>query len=255
MLIDLKEAAEIIGCTRHTFLKNMNAELNEAFFPVSGSGANTWQFDKARLEFYQKQSEQRQGQAYVLTDEELNYTLAHFNHKANKGNATAAKYGLLIALSHYTGMRCVEISKLTLGDIVTPDYTLRDKTQLKARHTKKDKPREVALNNVKLLPFLENYLPIRLGQTDMLSQPLFANRKGLGYDRRTLAHMFKKAYIQVNISEASSHSGRRWFITNLLRKNVPMKTVQELAGHTDASMTSKYYQPTQQEKLDAVAML
>jgi integrase/recombinase XerD len=56
--------------------------------------------------------------------------------------------------------------------------------------------------------------------------------------------MFQRWYRDLGFIGASSHSGRRTFITNAAKKVVQaggsLRDVQELAGHSSLSMTQRY---------------
>jgi integrase/recombinase XerD len=43
-----------------------------------------------------------------------------------------------------------------------------------------------------------------------------------------------------NVDGASSHSGRRGFITNLANKGVSVRVLMELVGHSSMAVTQKY---------------
>ena len=48
------------------------------------------------------------------------------------------------------------------------------------------------------------------------------------------------AYQSVGIANASSHSGRRTFITQLSEKGVSVRVIQELARHSSLQTTQRY---------------
>ncbi|MCH2264586.1 MAG: tyrosine-type recombinase/integrase [SAR86 cluster bacterium] len=49
---------------------------------------------------------------------------------------------------------------------------------------------------------------------------------------QTKYNLFLNLYKLANIQHASSHSGRRTFITNLSEKGISTRVIQELARHT-----------------------
>ncbi len=51
--------------------------------------------------------------------------------------------------------------------------------------------------------------------------------------------MSDKPYANIGMN-ASSHSGRRTFITALSEKGVSVRVIQELARHSDLSTTQRY---------------
>ena len=52
----------------------------------------------------------------------------------------------------------------------------------------------------------------------------------------TIQHLYKLA----NIPNATSHSGRRSFITELSEKGVSVRVIQELARHSSLQTTQRY---------------
>jgi integrase/recombinase XerD len=73
--------------------------------------------------------------------------------------------------------------------------------------------------------------------TEELPKPLFATQMRAGF------------------TGASSHSGRRSFLTKLSAKSVPLKTMMELAGHRQAQTTMRYVSVTPDMKRAAVELL
>jgi integrase/recombinase XerD len=62
-------------------------------------------------------------------------------------------------------------------------------------------------------------------------------------------------YRDAGFDGASSHSGRRSFLTNLSQKAVPLKVMMELAGHRQAQTTMRYVSVTPDMKRAAVELL
>ncbi|OAN53059.1 integrase [Paramagnetospirillum marisnigri] len=54
---------------------------------------------------------------------------------------------------------------------------------------------------------------------------------------------------------ASSHSGRRWFITQLAHSGVSAKVIMTLAGHRHLSTTQRYIEVNDQMMKAAVEVL
>ena len=62
-------------------------------------------------------------------------------------------------------------------------------------------------------------------------------------------------YKAAGLEGASSHSGRRSFLTNLSAKSVPLKVLMELAGHRQAQTTMRYINVTADMKRAAVELV
>jgi integrase/recombinase XerD len=56
----------------------------------------------------------------------------------------------------------------------------------------------------------------------------------------TIQYIFKHLYELANIPNATSHSGRRSFITELSEKGVSVRVIQELARHSSLQTTQRY---------------
>lgn len=87
------------------------------------------------------------------------------------------------------------------------------------------------------------------------SGPVIQSQRGGHFSANSLAQVFARIYAGVGFTGASSHSGRRWFITQLAMKGVASKTIMELAGHKQLSTTQRYIEVTDQMKATAVQLL
>jgi integrase/recombinase XerD len=61
-------------------------------------------------------------------------------------------------------------------------------------------------------------------------------------------------YRAAGISGASSHSGRRTFITNLASKGISVRVLASLAGHRSIAVTQKYIDVNDDMKRNAVEL-
>jgi integrase/recombinase XerD len=76
--------------------------------------------------------------------------------------------------------------------------------------------------------------------------PVIYSERARGYSAAAVAVWFHTRFRELGVQGASSHSGRRTFITSLAKKIVEaggsLRDVQELAGHTSLATTQKYIQ-------------
>ena len=55
-----------------------------------------------------------------------------------------------------------------------------------------------------------------------------------------MVRFLKKLYIEAGLTEASSHTGRRTFITSLAERGIDLKAIAVLAGHSNIRTTALY---------------
>jgi integrase/recombinase XerD len=152
-----------------------------------------------------------------------------------------------------SGMRVGEVASLRYKDIVDTDGAIRTEIRLSAEQTKGNQARVVFVNE-KLRKELELYVS-SLKITD-LSKKLFYSQKSKsdGFTANTLTQFFHYLYKRSGINGASSHSGRRTFITNLASKGVGVRVLMSLAGHKNISTTQAYIDVNDDMKRKAVEL-
>ncbi|MAN78631.1 MAG: integrase [Rhizobiales bacterium] len=179
-------------------------------------------------------------QAKVLTDQELKRVLvmceAMQNGKRNR---------IAVLLSHYAGLRVGEIASLKWRDLLKPNATIKEQFWLKAEHTKSNEARAVHLNGR-----LQRELRAWKSCLSQLSidAPVIPSQKrskryqnDLGhFSANSLCQLFARIYRAAGIDGATSHSGRRWFITRLAHSGISPKVIMTLAGHKNLTTTQRY---------------
>ena len=86
---------------------------------------------------------------------------------------------------------------------------------------------------------LENLLAVTLTDTQRALFPTQKNPKR-GFTANTLCQLFHKLYKDARMTGATSHSGRRTFITRLADKGVGVRVLMALAGHKSIATTQRY---------------
>jgi integrase/recombinase XerD len=71
-------------------------------------------------------------------------------------------------------------------------------------------------------------------------KPLFATQRAEGFTANTLTHIVGGIYRHAGVDGATSHSGRRGFLTRLSEKGVSVRVMMQLAGHAQMSTTQRY---------------
>lgn len=172
-------------------------------------------------------------QAKVLNDAEFKRVLSTLEHSKH-----APRNRLAVMLSHLAGLRVGEIASLTVTDVFEDDGTPRDAFLLEAANTKSKEARRIFVGERlrrELTRYYSSVTPIiRVGE------PLIPSQKGGSFSANSLCQLFAQLYRFAGVTGASSHSGRRSFITKLAHSGVSPKVVMTLAGHKHLSTTQRY---------------
>jgi integrase/recombinase XerD len=158
----------------------------------------------------------------------------------------------IILTSFYAGLRAKEIAALTVGNVFDEDGNVRSQFILSAAQSKGGQTRTVYLNQRFRKALLEYSACIRI--TDP-QRPLFESQKGGHFSANTMCQLFLDIYKAVGLKDASSHSGRRTYITRLANKGVGVRLLAELAGHSHISTTQRYIDVNSEQLSAAVELL
>jgi integrase/recombinase XerD len=172
-------------------------------------------------------------QAKTLKDNEIKQVLKIVSIGRNSERNRA-----MILISYLAGMRVGEIAALKIGDVLTANNEIKSEVWLKPEQTKGSKGRRVIFGE-KLRKELRIYLN-SLKKSDAQLPLIYSQRNRNGFNANNLGQEFKRIYEKSNISGATSHSGRRTFITNLANKGIGVRLLQVLAGHKSMATTQMY---------------
>lgn len=170
--------------------------------------------------------------AKTLTERELKLVLAHCATRRH-----SARDRLAVLLGHWAGLRAKEIAALKRHHVLNDDGTIKDCFLLAAEETKGRKARRVFVST-RLQKEIGIYIEkVRLREVNPY---LLQSQKGLCFSPNTLCQLLNCIYQACGIEGASSHSGRRSFITKMANKGVSIKVLAEIAGHSSLQTTSRY---------------
>lgn len=186
-------------------------------------------------------------QAKTLTQVEIDQVLRYCALTRYKERNRA-----LVLTSFWSGMRVGEIAALRVCDIQSDDGTIKTEVRLAAAQTKGNYGRVVFLND-KLRAELAQFIAHR--RVRDTTQPLFWSEKSAGFSANSLTQWFHWTYKKAGISGASSHSGRRTFITNLASKGIGVRVLASLAGHRSIAVTQAYIDVNDDMKRRAVELV
>jgi integrase/recombinase XerD len=172
-------------------------------------------------------------QAKVLTEAETNRVCAVI-----AASKHSARNRIAVMLSFYAGLRVGEISALKYGDVFDADGNAREQIMLKAAYTKGNHARTVFVGK-RLDKELKTF-KLSLSSQSSPSAPLLLTQKNTAFSANTLCQLFGQLYRKAAVDGASSHSGRRGFITKLAHSGISAKVIMTLAGHKHLSTTQRY---------------
>lgn len=174
------------------------------------------------------------GQARVMTTAEVRRVLDYVATRPH-----AARNRALVLMSHWAGLRAKEIAALRCCDVVDGAGRVKEEVLLSVEQTKGKRGRVVYLGT-KIRKELATYLRACPPRSD--ASPLFPTQKAptRGFSANTMAQFFHKLYKEAGIEGASSHSGRRSYLTSLADKGTSIHILKALAGHQSISTTAVY---------------
>ena len=149
-------------------------------------------------------------------------------------------------------MRIKEVASLRICDVVTTDGTIKAEVRLAAEQTKGRHSRTVFLPE-KLRREIADYARSQCLKFPELT--LFCSHTGKAFSANTLYNHFYWPYRRASISGASSHSGRRTFITSLAGKGIGVRVLASLAGRRSISATQRYIDVNDDMKRQAVELV
>lgn len=186
-------------------------------------------------------------QARTLSPRELRRVLDHVATRRH-----AARNRLMILMTHWAGMRVGEVASLLRGDAIGRDGQVRAEIRLAAHQTKGRHARVVFVSE-RLRREIAAYAR-SLDDADP-NLPLFATQKREGFSANTLCGTLNAIYRQAGLDGASSHSGRRSFITVLAGKGIGVRVLAALAGHRSLSSILPYIDASDDQKRQAVELI
>ena len=185
-------------------------------------------------------------QAKSLTQQDIDKVLTYI---ASNTNATRNRSMFLLTV--LAGLRVSEVAQLTLGDVRNSDGTVKSQMFLSSDRVKHGHARTVFIST-HLQHELATYLPTRSAFDDTF--PLFNTLRGArkAFTASTLTQHFHYLYRRALVFGASSHSGRRTFLTTLSNSGISVFVLASLAGHKNIATTQRYVTVNDDQKRRAV---
>ena len=187
-------------------------------------------------------------QAKVLTKTELSRVIAVIEAGSHAARNRCAFY-----LTHLAGLRVKEVAALRVADVYDSAGKVRSEIMLSPDQTKGNSTRSVVLNR-KLQKVLAEYYS-DLPKQDSDFPLIYSQKSNRSFSPNSLCQVFSRIYIAAGLKGATSHSGRRTFITMLASKGVSAKVLMHLAGHKHLSTTQRYIEVNDQMLKEAVELI
>lgn len=182
------------------------------------------------------------GQAKILTFKEIG--------DVSKLLETARDRALF-GLGVYTGMRIGEIIRLEQDQVFTADDGIR--YQLTVKRLKK---KDTVYSDIPIHPKLRQLLKDYKKQVRQNHWLFPSSESVAGHLSRARAHeILAAAFDTLKLDGASTHSMRRSCLTYMSRAGIPLRTIQEISGHSNLGQLQSYLQVDPEDKHRAITML
>lgn len=188
-------------------------------------------------------------QAKLLNAAELKRLSAVIDSKRH-----AVRNQTAVALSFGAGLRACEIAGLMIGDVFEANGTVRDSFYLSADKTKGDEGNTVLISK-RLGASFKRYAAKYPKRIATPNAPLIFSGKGGSFTAQTIVNLFAVLYSAAGITGASSHSGRRQFVTGLADKGINPRVIQVLVRHKHLNTTMHYIDVNENKLRKAVELV
>ena len=158
----------------------------------------------------------------------------------------------IVLVSFNAGLRAKEIAALDVGDVFDAEGAVRSQFVLQGQQSKGGRARTVYVNQRLQRALAEYAASIPLADP---KRPLFESQKGGHFSGNTMCQLFLEIYHACGLKDASSHSGRRTFITRMAAQGVGVRVLAALAGHTSIQVTQRYIDVNEDQLAAAVELL
>lgn len=158
----------------------------------------------------------------------------------------------IIQMSILAGLRAKELAALNIQDLYDHQAQVRSQFTLTQQQTKGQHARTVYVS-AKLKRVLKDYHSVIKHRS--ATEPLFLTQQNTAFSANTMCQLCLDIYKRSGLRYASSHSGRRTFITRLASKGVSVRVLADLAGHRHISTTQRYIDVTAEQLTNAVELV
>ncbi len=158
----------------------------------------------------------------------------------------------MLLFTHLCGLRVGEVAALRFDDVVDQNNKVRDELTLDAARTKSNRARKIFLPK-RMQQQLSSY--IKAVKPTSQHGYLFTTQKSKRFSANTATQLLQRLYARAGIVGATSHSGRRTWLTTLSQKGVSVFVLAEMAGHRSIQTTQRYVTVNDEMKRNAAELI
>lgn len=188
-------------------------------------------------------------QAKILTKGQVEAALAFVQKTRHP-----VRNRVILLLSAKAGLRAKEVAALTWEMVTDADGKIGAAIHLPDTASKGRSGRVIPLNGA-----LRHSLSAWIEIADHRSTYVITTERSARTSAQAIVNLFARWYDELGFAGASSHSGRRTFITNAARKipNVggSIRDVQMLAGHSSLRTTQRYIEADAEAQRKVVQLI
>jgi integrase/recombinase XerD len=177
---------------------------------------------------------QRHGKSRPLNPPEYQALLQHLPQR---------RYKVLLRLLTASGFRVSEALSVRTTDLHDGGLLVRKSNTKGAQSTRE----------IPLPPELVEELRDLAGDSEYVFQSNL--KQGAPLTRQAVDYVFRNTCRELNIQGWSLHGTRRFFITELAHKNVPLPVIQTAVGHSSLRSTTAYIEIQEHHIKNAVSLL
>lgn len=197
-------------------------------------------------------------QAKILSKAQIQALLHHVSSKR-----LPERNRVIVLLSTRAGLRAKEIANLKWANVTGSDGSVGDLIHVTDDVAKGKSGRVIPINK-HLRSALVSLHSIHLVQSAqrpprLLSSYVIESERSSRTSAQVIVNTMSRWFSELGFEGASSHSGRRTFITNAAKKvfeaGGSLRDVQQLAGHKSLAMTQRYIEGDSEAKRRLVDLI
>lgn len=158
----------------------------------------------------------------------------------------------MLLFTHLCRLRVGEVAALRFDDVLDDNARVRDEITLDAKRIKSKRARKIFLPK-QMQKQLKEY--VRSFNKLPKHGFLFSTQKQTHFTANTATQHLQRLYARAGIAGATSHSGRRTWLTTLSQKGVSVFVLADMAGHRSIQTTQRYVTVNDEMKRNAAELI